>query len=204
MVELAKWVANRIHGPWNCYRIQSQRWMYVTCGYLMEFKPSCLLGLMRRLYLRLLGGERAVHSFSSFLVCEMLLLTQRCRWNVHHSNVVRMKILRPKEKKNLPAGFHLPYSSPVWLYPLAKGLGTWWPRSLPGPSCYMCWMASKKARERWKDHIQKWSQGAGVSSRVRKQDLGRYIIQANLLTSVTFVFLDKLFPIWEVIMYLCI
>lgn len=99
----------RIHGPWNCYRMQSQRGMYVMCGYLMEFKPSCLFGLiMRRLYLRLLGGERAVHSFSSFLVCEMLLLTQWCRWNVHHSNVVRMKILRPKEKKNLPAGFHLP------------------------------------------------------------------------------------------------
>lgn len=123
----------RRHEPWNCYRSQSQRWMYVMCGYFMEFKLSCLFGLiMRRLYMRLLGVEWAVHSFSSFLVCEMLLLTQWYRWNVHQFNVVRMKILRQKEKKNLPAGFHLPYSSPVWLYPLLHwarriwcGQGSW-------------------------------------------------------------------------------
>lgn len=63
-------------------------------------------------------------------------------------------------------------------------------------------MASKKAQERWKDHVQKCSQGAGVSSRVRKQDLGRDIVQTNLLTSVTFVFLDKLFCVWDLFSHL--
>lgn len=41
-----------------------------------------------------------------------------------------------------------------------------------------------------------------MSSRVRKQDLGRDIVQTNLLTSVTFVFLDKLFCVWDLFSHL--
>lgn len=61
----------RIHEPWNCYRSQSQRWMYVMCGYFMEFKPSCLFGLLiEKIVREAPGGEWTVHSFSSFWCVE--------------------------------------------------------------------------------------------------------------------------------------
>lgn len=60
----------------------------------------------------------------------------------------------------------------------------------------------KKPRRDEKTTSKKCSQGAGVSSRVRKQDLGRDIMQTNLLTSVTFAFLDKLFCVWDLFSHL--
>lgn len=63
------------------------------------------------------------------------------------------------------------------------------------------WLAKKPRRDE-KTTSKKCSQGAGVSSRVRKQDLGRDIMQTNLLTSVTFAFLDKLFCVWDLFSHL--
>lgn len=112
---------------------------------------------------------------------------------MHHSSVVRMKILRPKEKEI----YQLVFTSLT----LAQSGCIRWPRVLghgdqgaflDHPVTCAEWLAKKPGRDE-KTTSKKCSQGAGVSSRVRKQDLGRYIIQANLLTSVTFVFLDKLF-----------
>lgn len=53
-----------------------------------------------------------------------------------------------------------------------------------------------------KDHVQKRSQDAGMSSRVRKQDLERYIMQTNLLTSVTFCVPWQAFWVWDLFSHL--
>lgn len=107
-----------------------------------------------------------------------------------------------KGKKNLPTGFYLPHFNPVFLYPLLhlswgiwRGQWFWDIMTGEGGSWTILllvlngWLKSPREME---DHIQTYSQGAGMPSGAKKQGLGRHI-WTNLLARVTFVFLAKLF-----------
>lgn len=157
--------------------------------------------IMRRVYIRFPGGEQAVQ----------LATLPRPIW------LWRIFIfLKAKKFTNwvLPPSLESSLSVPTAPFELGNMA---WPMVLGhsdqgGPS----WTILLHVLNGWlrrpgemEDHIQTYSQGAGMPSGARKQGLGRHI-WTNLLTRVTFVFLAKLFefgtyfPIWEVIIYICV
>lgn len=156
--------------------------------------------VMRRLYIRLLGGEQAVQLAT--------LLRAIWLWWI---------FIFFKGKKIYQLGFtSLTLIQSFCTHCSTFELGNMaWPMVLGhsdqgGPFWTILlhvlngWL---KSPGEMKDHIQTYSQGAGMPSGARKQGLGRHI-WTNLLTRVTFVFLAKLFefgtyfPIWEVLIYI--
>lgn len=174
MVEVARWVANReymSHGTATEVKVSGE---CMWCAVILwsSNRPVCLASSWEDCS-EAPAGRVNGPSLQLTLVCEM------CRWNVHQSNVVRMKNLRQKEKKNqlvftsltLARSGRIRCSIELEEYGVAKGLGTWWPRSLPGPSCYMCWMASKKEMKRPRPEMfsGRWRVQQGQEARFRKR-----------------------------------